>query len=185
MQRRICAILTLVLAALASATAHAQPKSEWEIKQEALDWKENAVALPAYPKAENLVEFEANAAGRGFRFFIDSQSVLATGDGTVRYTMVARSSSGTDNVTFDGLRCKTGTHKVFATGRAGGTWVRVPNSEWKELLYRNASRQHHVLMNDFFCPSGVPIMSREEGLAALRAGIHPHAVSYQPGVGRR
>ncbi len=184
MHRWIVANFVLVLVASAGATAHAQPKSEWEIKQEALDWKESEVALPAYPMPANLVEFEMSAGG-GFRFFIDSESLLPTGDGTIRYTLVARSASGAENVSFDGLRCKTRTHKVFATGRSGGTWARVPNSEWKELRNRNASRQHALLMHDFFCPSGVPIASREEGMAALRQGIHPHAVSYQPGVGRR
>ncbi len=148
------------------------------------NWQESDVKLPEFPKAENLIEFEASAASN-FRFFVDGQSLVAVKDGAVRYVLVARSATGAESVSFNGLRCKTSAHKVYATGRNDKTWAMVPNSEWKELQPRTVSRQHLALMRDFFCPSGVPISSREEGIDALRQGIHPHAVSYQPGVGRR
>ncbi len=177
--------LALAFALACAGTAVlAQPKSDWEIKQETRDWKEAEVPLPAYPKPENLIEFEAVATGN-FQFFVDSQSLVAGTDGAVRYTLVARSSSGAENVTFNGLRCKTDAHKVYATGRSDKTWVPVPNSEWKALQQKSAGRQHIVLMRDFFCPAGVPILSRDEGIDALKKGIHPHAVSYQPGLGKR
>jgi hypothetical protein len=178
---RACGLLAS-LAFLGNAIA--QPKSDWEIKMETRDWQETEIKLPAYPKAEDLLPFEASAAST-FRFFVDGQSIVAGRDGAVRYTLVARSASGAENVSFNGLRCKTNAHKVYATGRQDKTWSPVPNSEWKALEVKTVTRQHIALMRDFFCPAGSPILTREEGVAALRQGIHPHAVSYQPGEGKR
>ncbi len=173
-----------VAAAALFGNAFAQPKSDWEIKMETRDWQEAEIKLPAYPKPADLIEFEASAAST-FRFFVDSQSITAGRDGAVRYTMMARSSSGAENVSFNGLRCKTNAHRVYATGRSDKTWTPVPNSDWNELQQKTVTRQHIALMRDFFCPSGSPILTREEGIEALRQGIHPHAVSYQPGLGKR
>lgn len=171
-------------AAVFCTGAPAQPKSDWEIKLEERDWTEGDIKLPAFPKAENLIEFELLGTGK-FRYFIDSQSLVAGEDGAVRYTLVARSASGVENVSFNGVRCKTSTHKVYATGRSDKTWAEARNSAWKDLGSKAAARLHVLLMRDFFCPAGVPIMSREEGVDALRKGMHPNAVSNQPGVGLR
>ena len=173
----------MVLAAACTA-ALAQPKSDWEIEQETRDWKEAEVPMPAYPKPENLIEFE-DVSNRSFKFFVDGQSLIAGKDGAVRYILVARSNAGAENVTFNGLRCKTSAHKVYALGRADKTWAPAQDGEWKELSRKPGARPHQVLMRDFFCPSGIPILSRDEGVQALREGIHPHAVSYQPGMGKR
>lgn len=181
--RLACSVLVAAAAAFC-AEALAQPKSDWEIKLEERDWKEGDIKLPAYPKPENLVEVEFRGAGT-FRYFIDGESLIAGEDGAVRYTLIARSASGVENVSFNGVRCKTSTHKVYATGRSDKTWAEARNSEWKDLGARSASRLHVLLMRDFFCPAGVPIMSRAEGVDALRKGIHPYAVSNQPGLGQR
>ncbi len=174
----------LILTAAAATCALAQPKSDWEIKLEERDWKEGDVKLPAYPKPENLIEFELLGTGN-FRYFIDSESLIAGEDGAVRYTLVARSGSGVDNVSFNGLRCKTASHKVYATGRSDKTWAEARNSDWKDLQSRAATRMHVMLMRDFFCPGGLSIMSRKEGVDALRSGLHPDALSNHPGLGRR
>lgn len=168
-------VLLSVAAGLPLA-ATAQPKSDWEIKMEERNWTEGEQKLPLYPKSENLIEFEASAANP-FRFFVDSLSIAAGKDGAVRYTLVARSSSGNDNVSYNGLRCKTNAHKVYANGRSDKTWAVARESGWKELQPKTVSRQHFALMRDFFCPAGSPIASAQEGISALRRGSHPDAVS--------
>jgi hypothetical protein len=159
------------------ATALSQPKSDWEVKQEERDWQEAEVKLPEFPKPENLIEFEASMA-TSFRFFVDGQSIdVDSRGGVVRYTLVARSQSGSENVSFDGLRCKTTSHRVYATARSDRTWSRVRDGDWKELQPKTVTRQHFALMRDFFCPGAVPILSRAEGVDALRRGMHPNAIS--------
>jgi CNP1-like family len=148
------------------------------------DWKEGDSALPAYPQASNLIEYAASALS-SFRFFVDAESITPGSDGIVRYTLVGRSSSGTENVSFNGLRCRTAEHKLFASGRASDkTWVPVRDSQWKVLEAKTYNSQHLVLMRDFFCPAAVPIMTRAEGIDALRKGFHPHAIGYHPGSDR-
>jgi hypothetical protein len=166
-----------LLACLAAAPVAAlcQDKSDWEIKQEEKDWQEGEVKMPAFPKPENLIEFEASKA-TSFRFFVDSQSI-GVGGGVVRYTLVARSQSGSESISFDGLRCKTGSHRVYAIAHPDKAWSMVRDSQWRELQPKTVTRQHFALMRDFFCPGAVAILSPNEGIDALRRGMHPNAIS--------
>ena len=173
----------MAVAAAFCGSALAQPKSDWEIKMEERNWQESEVKLPEFPKAENLIEFEASAAS-SFKFFVDGQSITAGADGAVRYTLVGRSSSGNESISFDGLRCKTNAHRIYATGRSDKTWSRVRDSQWKELQPKTVSRQHLALMRDFFCPAGIAISSGSEGIDALRRGYHPDAVTFNPSKSR-
>ena len=73
-----------------TAFAGAQPKTDWEEKQEARDWKEIELKLPALPKADALIEFFVSSA-TSFKFFVAPLSLSVGADGVVRYTLVARS----------------------------------------------------------------------------------------------
>lgn len=152
--------------------ARTSGKSDWEIQQEERerDAKEGAVALPAPPRPEALVEFFVSSAS-SFRFFIDAPSLSVTPDGVVRYTLVARSASGHDNVSYEGIRCRTNTYKVYAYASANA-WSRT-DSDWKEIEPRSVQRWHNELRARYFCPLGLPILTADEGMRALRAGGHP------------
>ena len=170
----------LLLPALATIAvqAAAQPnvqKSDWELEQERREWKEGAVTMPAYPKAEGLIEFAVSGA-TSFRFFIDPASLSVAEDGVVRYTLVARSPAGVNNVSYEGIGCTAGIFKVFAYGSAG-RWS-SQRSEWKPIGYQTAQRWHYVLRDRFFCPLRQPIHTAAEGLDALRQGIHPVVRNY-------
>ncbi len=142
------------------------------VERERPDWKEGELKLPPYPKPGNLLEFEVRA-NRSFRFFVDAESIFPGSDGVVRYTLVVRSGSGAQNVSFDGLRCTAGSHRVYATGRpAEQAWSPVQDGQWKALALGAPGRQHLVLMRNFFCPAGLAITAPEEGVEALRRGGH-------------
>jgi hypothetical protein len=148
-------------------------KSDWEIQQEEREWTEGPVALPAYPKREDLLEFQVSAASR-FRFYVDSASLSVGKDGVVRYTLVARSPAGAENVTREGIRCKAGTYRIYAYGRSDGRWTeRI--TDWRAIEPKSVQRWHHALWREYFCPQRVPIYDVAEGLDALRRGGHPHA----------
>ena len=93
----------------------------------------------------------------------------------VRYTLVGRSPSGTENVSFEGIRCKTGEYRVYALGRADRTWS-ARASQWKPVEPKTANRQHQALRRQYFCPVNSIIQTAEEGVSALRLGGHPRAV---------
>ena len=161
----------------------AQPKSDWEIEAERRGWKEGEYQLPPPPKANDLIEFFVSA-GTDFRFFVDQQSLSVGKDGVVRYTLVARSPSGAESVTYEGLRCSEGRLRVYAYGRSGGAW-NERESEWRPIEPKTTQRWHNALLREYFCPMKVPIFDPAEGIDALRRGGHPNAAGLQRGPGGR
>jgi len=166
--RRTAALLLAACATLAGA----QPKTDWEQREEERSWREGAPRMPAYPKDADLIEFRVSA-GSDFRFFVDASSLAVGADGVVRYTLVARSPSGANNVSYEGIRCKTGEYRVYARGHPDGTWAERP-SEWRSIEPRTMQRWHQALRREYFCPQNSPIADAAEGIDALRRGGHPN-----------
>jgi acetone carboxylase gamma subunit len=151
----------------------AQFKSDWEAEHALRNWKEIEAPVPAYPLAENLIEFQPSATA-SFRFFIDSASLSVGADGVVRYTLVARSPSGVDNVSFEGIRCQGGLVRGYATGKADRTWTLRTGSQWREIEPKTMQRWHQALRREYFCPQNAIIRDAAEGIHALRLGGHPN-----------
>ncbi|HEX7385483.1 MAG TPA: CNP1-like family protein [Burkholderiaceae bacterium] len=151
-------------------------KSERELEQERRsDAAGGPLKLPAWPKDENLVEVFVSDATR-FRFFIDAAALSVSDDSVVRYTLVARSSSGVDNVSYEGMRCGgAGLARVYAYGQ-GGRWS-LQKSEWRDIDPSASPIWRRELRSRYFCPNGGSIHSAAEGLDALRRGGHPEVES--------
>lgn len=146
-------------------------KSDWEEANEEKNWREGSYVLPAYPAEEDLIEFFVSAASR-FRFFVDAKSLSVSPDGVVRYTLVARSEGGAENVSFEGIRCSAGSYRIYATGHRDGTWSARP-TDWRPIDPKSVARWHQALRREYFCPKGGHLRSAAEGVAALRSGRHP------------
>jgi hypothetical protein len=116
------------------------------------------VALPAYPNEGDLVGFFVSAAN-SFDFFIDAKSIAIDGS-IVRYTLIARSPEGVENVSYEAIRCSSSEYRIYAIGHADRTWA------------KSVQRWRHALLRDYFCPGGAPILSVEEGIDALKRGRH-------------
>ena len=149
-------------------------KSDWEQQNEGRLATEAAAEevpeLPPFPRRENLIEFFVSSASE-FKFFIDRSS-LAVKDGIVRYALVARSPSGADNISYEGMNCAAGAYRIYALGHSDGTWVSRPGP-WREIPPRSVQRWHNALNREFFCPNRVAISDAAEGLMALKQGGHP------------
>jgi hypothetical protein len=70
------------------------------------EWKEEAVVMPSYPPADNLLEIDLSLPEFPFTLFIDPQSLSVGKDRVIRYTAVLRSRNGVENVSYEGIRCK-------------------------------------------------------------------------------
>ena len=176
------AVPVVALLALTACAGNPEAmRSDWEIQHAGQLAKEAAAdvpALPRYPVAADLVEFRADGLS-GFRLGIDPVS-LTVSDGIVRYALVARSTAGADNTTYEALNCRTGEYRLYASGRAEGRWV-AQQTPWREVGRRPIQR---ALMRDYFCPGRRPIYSVQEGITALREGGHPQADAQDPTSGR-
>jgi len=167
----LAAVLACALVATACSTDESRLRSDWERENEGRLAKAQAmsteVPMPAPPSDAALVEFDAGAGGRGFRFFVDRRSLHVTDSGVIRYTLVAQSPDGARNVTYESLSCREREVLVHAMGRADGTWS-AAQPVWRPIV----RSWHRALLGDYFCPKGLPIVSAEEGAGALAQGGH-------------
>lgn len=170
---RLLLVACTLLFGLSSASADIRFR-QWAEDPDVPKWQESELKLPDFPKEENLLPFDVSATTPN-RFFIDGKSIGTAGDGVVRYTLVVRTAGGATNITFEGIRCESVEYRLYATGRADGTWTLARASMWRAIENKPINRQHAALSRDYFCPNHIPIGTPEEGRDALKLGKHPNA----------
>ena len=155
-----------------AAAAQAQIKSDWELKnEERLKQSEEQLVAPPPLDKRRLVEVKFSlVADTDFHYYVDPASVSVGADRIVRYVLVARSPSGVESVTLEGIRCP-GEYRVYAVGHHDGSWAGRP-SEWRTIV-RDPRVSQATLARQYFCPGRQAIATSEEGQKALRAGGHP------------
>jgi hypothetical protein len=164
--------IAALLAACSSSTANF--KSDWERQNEGRLARDEGGSgspvenLPPFPRGENLAEIFVSAAS-DFRFFVDRTSLSVSKDRIVRYVLVARSPSGVDNVTYEGINCREAEYRIYAVGRSDGSWASRPG-EWRPITRQSVQRWHNALHGEYFCPNGIAIEDAAEGARALQRG---------------
>ena len=145
------------------------------------DFVELEVKLPPRPKEGNLIPFEANAASSN-SFFIDGPSITVADDGTVRYTLVVKSPSGAENISYEAIRCETREQKIYAFGRRDGTWSNARTSEWREITGKGSPTTQNILHRYYFCPLGSAVRTAKDAINRLK---YPLSISTPPGSNDR
>ena len=158
----------LLLALLISGVASADSEEGGELKQ----WQEAEVQLPAAPRSETLQPFYVSAVSDN-QFMIDLATLSIGTDGVIRYVLLIITPGGGRNVTFEGMRCETREHRMYASGRQDGSWSRSRNNDWSRIREVYANRHHATLFMEYFCPSGISVASVAEAKNALQRGEHP------------
>ena len=180
----LAAVAGLVAAQNTSDVQNTSPRNEsarqtdWERQQEGRGPGEAGVKLPDWPKNESLIEFWVTNSS-AFRFYIDAASLSVGADNVVRYTLIARSPSGVVNVSYEGIRCESGTYRQYAYGQ-DGRWTPISAAEWRPIEPKAIARWHNELKGRYFCPTRGTILTAAEGVDALRRGGHP-GVATRPG----
>lgn len=123
---------------------------ENDFDENAKSWQEIQAQLPPYPQAESLVEFRVSSATSN-RHFIDYNSIQVGADGVVRYSVLIRSPSGAQTVSFEGMRCATGERKLYAFGRPTGEWSRNRYAKWEAIPARQATSYQRELFFHYLC----------------------------------
>jgi len=95
------------------------------------DWKESvAPPAPAFD-INHLLPLEL-PVHLTLRYGVDPGTIAITGDGVVRYVVVASSPSGAVNAFYEGVRCSTAEMKTYARS-TGGEWSVVSTPTWKPI----------------------------------------------------
>jgi hypothetical protein len=179
--------LAAVFSAVLGGCGHdGADKSDWERRNEGLVGKDATDPLPpfpAFPKRSTLLEFEPRAPG-DFRYYIDGATLnVDAKKNVISYVLVARSLAGAENVAFEAINCKSDEYRVYALGRADGTWGGRPGG-WRPIV-ESRQPQYRSLQRDYFCPQNTPIGDADEGRRALQAGGHPWSRGFDADSARR
>ena len=128
-----------------------EPSTDRDDIGEAEMWQEGGVELPPYPEEADLVEFQVDDPQARFRYFIDGRNLKVGEDQVVRYTLVIRSSSGSDNVSFEGMRCNIREFKTYAFGNGRGELRPLKAPVWERIQLHGPHRYHSNLRELYFC----------------------------------
>lgn len=169
-ERKIYRKLVVLLAAWAALCGPAQARPD-EDEEPPRGWQEDEVVLPAAPKAENLLSFYVSATTDN-RFYIDTAAISVGSDGVVRYTLVVDTPGGVRNVSYEGMRCESKERRLYAFGRADGTWSKARAVRWERITDATNNRHHAALFVEYFCPRGTLVASAQEAITALKKGSH-------------
>ena len=142
--------LLVVLASLLCNGAIADVEDDY-IRQ---SWQEGEITFPSPPIDDGLREFYVSAVAEN-RFFVDTATLSIGADGVVRYVLVVLTKGGARNVSFEGMRCQTREWRLYASGRADGSWSKARSDNWSPVREAAVNRHRAVLFIDYFCPGGV------------------------------
>ncbi len=120
-------------------------------ESEAKAWVERPVtAFPAAPEPLQMIKFFVSGTASQV-FGIDAKSLTVTDDGVVHYTLIAQSTAGVKNISYEGIRCASFEMKTYAYGRADGTWGAARRDEWLPIAHKVSNRAQAALALDYFC----------------------------------
>jgi CNP1-like family len=162
------------IAALAQRPINPKPSQVPDEAEERGPWTEERLVLPPFPPDSDWIAFRVDGAGDN-KFFVAGKSVAIGKDGVVRYAVMIESPAGARNLTYEGMHCATREKKLYAFGRPDRTWSAAREPQWENLEYKSVNGYQKILFSDFFCPAKTGIASAQEGVAALKAGVHPRA----------
>jgi len=131
-------------------------------------WQESEITLPAPPQSQDLLPFYVSPIATQ-SFAIDAKSVTVDSDGVIRYTLVATSSSGARNVSYEGIRCATYESKRYAFGQPDGAWSRSRYGQWRTIHGYAANRPQAVLAKNYFCRELTIAGSAEDMVERIRS----------------
>ncbi len=133
------------------------------------EWKESPAPPPPTLNVEGLVAI-GMPGYMTLKFGIDPATIVVTGDGVVRYVVVARNpSGGAVNAFYEGVRCATEQMKSYARS-SGGPWEMATDAQWKSFRTMNSSYTK-AIAQQALCQGGAPRQSVGEMISRLKNPI--------------
>jgi hypothetical protein len=104
------------------------------------NWRESAVPPPPAFDLNRLIRVDG-PPGSSLTYGIDPVTLSVTPESVVRYVIAATSKDGGQNIMYEGIRCSTGQHRVYARYRTGAGWSPLQEGDWQSL-YGSAATRH-------------------------------------------
>jgi hypothetical protein len=130
-------------------------------------WEEAEVKIPTAPPSKDLKPFYVSATTQ-LKFALDAPSIVFDQDEVIRYVVVITSSSGAQQVTYEGIRCEKYEWRLYATMQSDGKWSKSPNSRWQVIKNTSYNSYHAALVKDAFCDNAIPRRSAKEIIPLLK-----------------
>jgi len=160
--RRASWSVAIACAIGASSLAHAQLFDD-------ADWKESEAPPPPAFAQDKLIDIDMPRY-MSLKFGVDPATIKVTGDGIVRYVVVAANrENGGFNAFYEGIRCATDQYKTYAHF-SNGAWEQQRDPEWKHFNERS-SRYAKALAYQGLCRGHAPRASVSEMVRFLRAPV--------------
>ncbi|HEY4374264.1 MAG TPA: CNP1-like family protein [Burkholderiales bacterium] len=145
-RRLLAGLCVLASAAVLAQDLQAPKYDEDELKPD------TDFPLPPPPKKTDLLRYPMT--GTNNEVYIDGTSLKTGANQSVAYTLLVRSPSGAENVTFEVMRCGGDRH-VLAYGRHDGTWSPARTSDWLPVRTAGANSYYFEFWRDVFCRDNV------------------------------
>ena len=149
----------------------------FDVEFEERPWAQFASKLPKFPEPADLVEIHVEGE-HDTKFLIDLASVDLGSDAVVRFTMLTRSATGTESLTYEGLRCSSAERKLYALGRSDRSWGKATYARWGNVMNRNINSYHAALYREYFCQKRAPLASRQLIVDTIKRGGLPPETHY-------
>ncbi|MCP3848865.1 MAG: hypothetical protein GY694_01315 [Gammaproteobacteria bacterium] len=137
-------------------------------------WKEGGSFLPPYPQDSDLLEVAGPPSYQNYQYLIDGKTLSIGDDGVVRYSLVIRSTNGSDNVMFDGLRCTNRQIKNYAYGSTdmdgNKKFIERQDASWKPFRSTGVMGYGPIFMSSYFCNFDGALLSRHEIIQNIKYG---------------
>jgi hypothetical protein len=163
--------ISLSLLATISIVSHAQYRTADPADANDPDaprfWEEAEVKIPTAPPSKDLKPFYVSAITQ-LKFALDAPSIVFGKDEVIRYVVVITSSSGAQQVTYEGIRCEKYEWRLYATMQSDGKWSKSPNSRWQVIKNTSYNSYHAALVRDAFCENAIPRRSAKEIIPLLK-----------------
>lgn len=167
----------LFLWLFAGPAAATSPGEEWSggspsEEEDKPRWQEQRADLPAYPDARHYIQVPLDLAGSALQMFIDEPALSVGADGVVRYTLLLRSSRGSENLFYEGIRCATREWRSYAYGASAGKWQALGDTPWRVLRDQGVERYRLELYQYYLCDPAIGPRSRDDMVRRMRYGVH-------------
>ncbi len=130
------------------------------------DWKESDTPPPPAFDFKRLVPFDGSVQS-SLKWGFDPDTMKITGDGIVRYVVVAQSPGGATNAMYEAVRCATAQWKTYARFHKDSGWNQVSDPQWVPL--RNQPSLHALrLAQQGMCKGGAPAQTVRDVVQSVK-----------------